>query len=58
MKIKSILMLSALALSSLNIYAEDLGKYVKPNIGTAHCRWFFYTPPPLTISTGNPSLTA
>ena len=44
MKIKSILLLSALALSSLNIYAEDLGKYVKPNIGTAHCRWFFYTP--------------
>lgn len=44
MKIKSILMLSVLALSILNIYAEDLGKYVKPNIGTAHCRWFFYTP--------------
>jgi len=44
MKIKSILLLSILALSSLNIYSEDLGKYVKPNIGTAHCRWFFYTP--------------
>lgn len=44
MKIKSALVLSALALSSLNIYAENLGRYVKPNIGTAHCRWFFYTP--------------
>lgn len=44
MKIKSALMLSVLALSSLNIYAENLGRYVKPNIGTAHCRWFFYTP--------------
>ncbi len=24
--------------------AQDLIKYVDPNIGTAHCRWFFYTP--------------
>lgn len=24
--------------------AQDLSKYVNPNIGTAHSRWFFYTP--------------
>ena len=23
---------------------NDLIHYVKPNIGTAHSRWFFYTP--------------
>lgn len=23
---------------------QDLTKYVRPNIGTAHSRWFFYTP--------------
>jgi predicted alpha-1,2-mannosidase len=28
--------------SALN--AQDLLKYVDPNIGTAHSRWFFYTP--------------
>ena len=25
-------------------FAQDLLKYVNPNIGTAHSRWFFYTP--------------
>ena len=28
----------------LNGYSQQFSKYVKPNIGTAHCRWFFYTP--------------
>ncbi len=27
-----------------NLKAQDLLKYVDPNIGTAHSRWFFYTP--------------
>ncbi len=44
MKIKITLLLSLLAFFNLNIGAENLAKYVKPNIGTAHCRWFFYTP--------------
>ena len=44
MKNKSILLISLLALASLNLVSENLGKYVNPNIGTAHCRWFFYTP--------------
>ena len=44
MKNKSILLLSLLALASFTIVAGNLGKYVDPNIGTAHCRWFFYTP--------------
>lgn len=25
-------------------FSESLTQYVDPNIGTAHCRWFFYTP--------------
>jgi predicted alpha-1,2-mannosidase len=44
LKIKITLLLSLLAIFNLNINAENLVKYVKPNIGTAHCRWFFYTP--------------
>jgi predicted alpha-1,2-mannosidase len=44
LKIKITLLLSLLAFFNLNIGAENLAKYVKPNIGTAHCRWFFYTP--------------
>lgn len=26
------------------LIAQNFSKYVKPNIGTAHSRWFFYTP--------------
>ena len=39
--------LSALTLLLLimpSAFAQDLLKYVNPNIGTAHSRWFFYTP--------------
>jgi len=32
------------SLFNLNVHSEQYGTYVKPNIGTAHCRWFFYTP--------------
>ncbi len=31
-------------LSSCSIKRENVLKYVNPNIGTAHSRWFFYTP--------------
>ncbi|WP_319501466.1 GH92 family glycosyl hydrolase [uncultured Draconibacterium sp.] len=27
-----------------NSFGQELTKYVDPNIGTAHSRWFFYTP--------------
>lgn len=46
--IKSYFLLLALALASCTNAIEeakpDLTKYVDPNIGTAHSRWFFYTP--------------
>jgi len=42
MKIKSILLISLLTI--LNANSANFTKYVHPNIGTAHCRWFFYTP--------------
>lgn len=29
---------------SSGLIAQDVSKYVNPNIGTAHSRWFFYTP--------------
>jgi putative alpha-1,2-mannosidase len=28
----------------VNSFGQELTKYVDPNIGTAHSRWFFYTP--------------
>lgn len=33
-----------MALTSEGLMAQNLLKYVDPNIGTAHSRWFFYTP--------------
>ena len=36
-------LLIVLLLSS-SVSAQDLSQYVNPNIGTAHSRWFFYTP--------------
>lgn len=39
-----IVMLACLISSSFIINGQDLLKYVDPNIGTAHSRWFFYTP--------------
>lgn len=42
MKIRSILLVCLLVI--LNTYSENFTRYVNPNIGTAHCRWFFYTP--------------
>lgn len=36
--------LIALLLLSPVVNSQDVLKYVNPNIGTAHSRWFFYTP--------------
>jgi len=33
-----------LSLASCSVKRETVLKYVDPNIGTAHSRWFFYTP--------------
>jgi predicted alpha-1,2-mannosidase len=44
MKIRSILFIGLSVVWSLNAYSQNLNRYVDPNIGTAHCRWFFYTP--------------
>ena len=34
----------ALLLAGSEASAQNVLKYVNPNIGTAHSRWFFYTP--------------
>ena len=36
--------LLAVSLASCSVKRESVLKYVDPNIGTAHSRWFFYTP--------------
>ncbi len=45
---KKLLILSAVLIAvsvlSLPVQSQDVLKYVNPNIGTAHSRWFFYTP--------------
>jgi predicted alpha-1,2-mannosidase len=33
-----------LSSNNLNAQTKDYTQYVDPNIGTAHCRWFHYTP--------------
>ncbi|GAA4100871.1 GH92 family glycosyl hydrolase [Mucilaginibacter panaciglaebae] len=42
--IRSAFAIAALSLSTINLQAQDILNYVDPNIGTAHSRWFFYTP--------------
>lgn len=46
--IVSLLFVAAVGLISLNVHSQKANKklsdYVDPNIGTAHSRWFFYTP--------------
>ncbi|MCR8556267.1 GH92 family glycosyl hydrolase [Mucilaginibacter sp. BJC16-A38] len=42
--IRSSFFVLALLLSGSIVNAQSLLKYVDPNIGTAHSRWFFYTP--------------
>lgn len=44
MKLKSVLLLGLLMIINGCAQSESLNQYVNPNIGTAHCRWFFYTP--------------
>jgi len=38
------IILSFLSFLVYGAQAEKFSTYVNPNIGTAHCRWFFYTP--------------
>lgn len=42
--LKTTLPLLAVSLASCKVKQENILKYVDPNIGTAHSRWFFYTP--------------
>ena len=43
-KIRVQILATALLLVSCGVQRQDVLKYVDPNIGTAHSRWFFYTP--------------
>jgi len=42
--IRPVVFLLAVLLPGGRLIAQDLLKYVDPNVGTAHSRWFFYTP--------------
>jgi predicted alpha-1,2-mannosidase len=44
LSIRSGFALLAVSLASCGVQREGVLKYVDPNIGTAHSRWFFYTP--------------
>ncbi|WP_457270898.1 GH92 family glycosyl hydrolase [Pedobacter sp. UYEF25] len=43
-KFGTIAALIAFMFASCSVKKENFSKYVDPNIGTAHSRWFFYTP--------------
>ncbi|HVW98363.1 MAG TPA: GH92 family glycosyl hydrolase [Mucilaginibacter sp.] len=42
--IANIIFLAGIVLLPGKGHSQDILKYVNPNIGTAHSRWFFYTP--------------
>lgn len=44
LRLKPIVVLILFALGSCGVKRENFLEYVDPNIGTAHSRWFFYTP--------------
>lgn len=44
LRLKPIVVLILFALGSCGVKRENFLKYVDPNLGTAHSRWFFYTP--------------
>lgn len=44
LKLKSALLIGLAIALNAKVFSENLSQYVNPNIGTAHCRWFFYTP--------------
>jgi predicted alpha-1,2-mannosidase len=50
-KLLFIFMIAAIRQSS----AQDFTRYVDPNIGTAHCRWFHYTPGALPFGMAKPA---
>ena len=35
--------------------AENLSQYVEPRIGTAHCRWFHFTPGAMPFGMAKPA---
>ncbi len=41
---KTFIFFLLVSLLSITGFAQDILSYVHPNIGTAHSRWFFYTP--------------
>jgi predicted alpha-1,2-mannosidase len=43
-KLSSGVALLAILMAGCSVKRENVLKYVDPNIGTAHSRWFFYTP--------------
>ncbi|BAX80115.1 GH92 family glycosyl hydrolase [Labilibaculum antarcticum] len=54
---KQIVFLLLILLSASCSSESDLIKYVNPNIGTVHSRWFFYTPAALPFGMAKPAPT-
>jgi predicted alpha-1,2-mannosidase len=54
---RQIIFLLLILLSTSCSSEIDLIKYVNPNIGTAHSRWFFYTPAALPFGMAKPAPT-
>ena len=47
-------MLTACGSSSQQQDQEELSQYVEPRIGTAHCRWFHFTPGAMPFGMAKP----
>ena len=43
------------AVTTVHAQQEDYTQWVDPNIGTAHSRWFFYTPAAVPFGMAKPA---
>lgn len=47
--------ITACSVSEKNTSLEELSQYVEPRIGTAHCRWFHFTPGAMPFGMAKPA---
>lgn len=47
--------ITSYATSSKKLLKEELSQYVEPRIGTAHCRWFHFTPGAMPFGMAKPA---
>src|SRR5262245_37162479 len=52
---KKIIVVLLALVTNARLIAQDYTQFVDPNIGTAHCRWFHYTPGAIPFGMAKPA---